>query len=119
MAYGNIQFGWTGIAPLAYAENLGIKAVAGKGEGHGIAEYMPSRYITRCLLIFDSSTGKLIGGEVSGERDVKWRIDLLTMAIKKGMTAEDLISLELGFMPTVANRKDPVVISAEDAVGKM
>ncbi len=119
MAYGNIQFGWTGIAPLAYAKNLGIKAVAGKGEGHGIAEYMPSGYITRCLLIFDSSTGKLIGGEVSGERDVKWRIDLLTMAIKKGMTAEDLISLELGFMPSVANRKDPVVISAEDAMGKM
>ena len=119
IAYGNIQFGWTGIVPMGHAESLGIKTIVGKGEGYGLAKYMPSNYKTRCLLIFDSSTMRLIGGEVYGERDVKWRIDLLTMAIKKGLTAEDLVSLELGFMPAVAGRKDPIVISAEDAMNKM
>ncbi|RTK94521.1 MAG: pyridine nucleotide-disulfide oxidoreductase [Neisseriaceae bacterium] len=59
-------------------------------------------------IIFENETGKLLGAQAVGKGLVDKRVDVLAVAIKAGMTVEDLQDLELCYAPPFATGKDAV-----------
>lgn len=59
-------------------------------------------------LLFEPQTGKLLGAQAVGEKSVDKQIDILSVAIKSGMTVFDLPEFELSYAPPFGSAKDPV-----------
>jgi rhodanese-related sulfurtransferase len=59
-------------------------------------------------VIFDPSTGRLLGAEAVGKSGIDKRIDVLSTALQAGMTVYDLEHLELAYAPPYGSAKDPV-----------
>ena len=59
-------------------------------------------------LLFDPTDGTLLGAQAVGVDGVDKRIDVLAVAIRAGMTVDDLESLELAYAPPYGSAKDPV-----------
>jgi NADH oxidase (H2O2-forming) len=119
MAFDTIQFGWVGITPITRAKELGIETIAGFGESNGRPGHIPEMELTRCLLIFDKNSDKLIGAEAVGGKNIKWRIDLLSLAIREGFTPEKILNMDLSFKPFASLIEEPLFLAAEDALQKM
>jgi NADH oxidase (H2O2-forming) len=113
---GDIQAGTTGITSKEAIEN-GMKIVTGIATGSTRAEYYPGGSKLYIKLIF--SDRYLAGAQVVGGEGVKERIDALTLAIKKRMTADELANIETCYAPPVAMLTDPVVFAAKGALKKM
>ena len=59
-------------------------------------------------LIFDPKSGKIYGAQIVGFAGVDKRIDVLSTAIRSGLTVHDLVDLELAYAPPFSTAKDPV-----------
>ena len=72
-------------------------------------------------LIFSAESGHLLGGQIAGGKGVGEMINMIGMAIQKGMTAAELATLQIGTHPllTAAPTVYPVVTAAENALMKM
>ncbi len=76
------------------------------GKDH--AAYYPDAVGMSLKLVFDATTGKVLGAQAVGPRGVDKRIDVLATAIKAQMTVFDLEELELSYAPPFGVAKDPV-----------
>ncbi|MCL1982953.1 MAG: DsrE/DsrF/DrsH-like family protein, partial [Clostridiales bacterium] len=75
------------------------------------ASYYPGA-INMCMkILFEKSTGRLLGAQVTGFDGVDKRCDVLATAIRCNMTAYDLTKLELCYAPPYSSAKDPVNIA--------
>ncbi|GIO17619.1 NADH dehydrogenase [Oceanobacillus oncorhynchi subsp. incaldanensis] len=72
------------------------------------ANYYPEAVPISLKLLFDKETGKIFGAQAVGEEGVDKRMDVITTAIKGGLTVEDLTNLELSYAPPYSSAKDPV-----------
>jgi rhodanese-related sulfurtransferase len=72
------------------------------------AGYYPGAAPIALKLIFDKETGKIYGAQAVGADGVDKRIDVIATAIKGGLTAEELTTLELSYAPPYSSAKDPV-----------
>lgn len=72
------------------------------------ASYYPGSSDIIMKVIFDKTTGKILGAQVVGQDGADKRCDVLAMAIRAGMTAHDLTKLELCYAPPYNSAKDPV-----------
>lgn len=72
------------------------------------AGYFPGAEGMTLKLHFDGATGKILGAQGVGGAGVDKRIDILSMAIRGGMTVEDLEAAELCYAPPYGSAKDPV-----------
>jgi rhodanese-related sulfurtransferase len=59
-------------------------------------------------VLFDPIDGRLLGAQAVGVDGVDKRIDVLAVALRAGMTIEDLENLELAYAPPYGSAKDPV-----------
>ncbi len=62
-------------------------------------------------VLFEKSNGKVLGTQIVGYDGVDKRIDILSTAIRAGMTVYDLEKLELAYAPPFSSAKDPVNIA--------
>ena len=108
-----LQVGSVGVTS-SVAKEAGIKVIAGKAEGLTRARYCDGKRIN-IKLLFDSE--KLIGAQVVSEEDVKERINLISLAIKKEMGMDDLLRAERCFTPSLSPLIDPVIKAIENAKG--
>ncbi len=83
------------------------------------AGYYPGAEAMRIKLIYDKSTGKILGGQIIGKSGVDKRIDVLATAISFGATIEQLASLDLAYAPQFGAAKDPLHIAAFVALNQM
>jgi NADH oxidase (H2O2-forming) len=67
-------------------------------------------------LLFAADTEKLIGAQLVSEETVAERINELTLAIKAGVTATDLVMRERCFEPSLAMVEDVLVDAATKAL---
>lgn len=88
------------------AAGLPYNVVHTLGKDH--AGYYPGATDVHLKLIFHPETGKIYGAQGVGIKGIDKRIDVLATAIKAGMTARDLIELELTYAPPFGSAKDPV-----------
>jgi len=72
------------------------------------AGYYPDTVQMAMKLIVDPKTDLILGAQAVGEEGVDKRIDVIATAMAGGMTATDLIDLELSYAPQFASAKDPV-----------
>lgn len=81
------------------------------------AGYYPGAEGMTLKVIFDPSSGRLLGAQAVGGAGVDKRLDVLAMAIQGGMTVYDLEEAELCYAPPYGSAKDPVNMAGFVASG--
>jgi NADPH-dependent 2,4-dienoyl-CoA reductase/sulfur reductase-like enzyme/rhodanese-related sulfurtransferase len=72
------------------------------------AGYYPGAERISLKLMFDPSTGQILGAQGVGGTGTDKRIDVLATAIHGGIRADELADLELAYAPPFGSAKDPV-----------
>jgi len=70
--------------------------------------YYPGGKPLALKIIYEMTTGRLLGGQAYGEAGVEKRIDVLATALHGRMTLEDLSELDLAYAPPFNSANDPV-----------
>lgn len=83
------------------------------------ASYYPGSQMMMLKLIYEKTTGRILGGEAVGRNGTDKRIDRISMAAAMGMTVEDLVDLDFAYAPPYSSAKDPVNILGYIASNKM
>lgn len=113
---GAVAFGATGV-DVAEAEAAGFRPAAIVREGRDRSAYMPGARPLTVRLVWHEPTGRLLGGQISGEGEVAARLHTLAAAVAARMTVRDLAELDLGYAPPVAPLRDPLELAAAAAIG--
>jgi Uncharacterized NAD(FAD)-dependent dehydrogenases len=79
------------------------------------AGYYPGAIPMSIKLLFGKADGKLLGAQIVGYEGVDKRMDVLSTAMRAGMTVFDLEKLELSYAPPYSSAKDPVNIAGYTA----
>jgi NADH oxidase (H2O2-forming) len=106
-----LQVGSVGVTS-AIARSRSIAIRAGTAIKYTRARYFPSRKLIIAKLLFAADTEKLIGAQLISEETVAARINELTLAIKAGVTATDLVMRERCFEPSLTMVEDVLVDAA-------
>jgi NADPH-dependent 2,4-dienoyl-CoA reductase/sulfur reductase-like enzyme/rhodanese-related sulfurtransferase len=72
------------------------------------AGYYPGAKSMCLKMLFEPSTGKILGAQGVGKEGLDKRIDVIATAIRAGLTAPELADLELAYAPPFGSAKDPV-----------
>lgn len=81
------------------------------------AGYYPGAEGMTLKLLFDPTTGQILGAQGVGGAGVDKRIDVLAVAIQAGMTVFDLEESELCYAPQYGSAKDPINMAGFVAAG--
>ncbi len=95
---------------------LGEKALKGAGLNYekvyvhpgSHAGYYPGAMPLTLKLLFDPQNGKILGAQAVGAAGVDKRIDVLAVALRAGLSVEDLADQELCYAPPYGSAKDPI-----------
>ena len=110
---GGVSFGET----LATA--LGIPFVLGKAQGISRARYYPDMKKILVKLLAEPGTGRLIGAQLVGGEGIKERADFLAMAVKVGITLEDLAYMENVYSPPIGALNEPIALAAQNGLANL
>jgi len=72
------------------------------------ASYYPGAQPINLKILYDPTSGRLLGAQAVGADKVEKRIDVLATALAARMTVDDLAELELCYAPPYGGAKDPV-----------
>jgi rhodanese-related sulfurtransferase len=72
------------------------------------AGYYPDGVQLAMKLIVDPDTDLILGAQVVGDEGADKRVDVIATAMAAGLTATDLMDLELAYAPQFGSAKDPV-----------
>lgn len=75
------------------------------------AGYYPGATIMSVKVVFDPTTGKLLGAQAVGYDGIDKRIDEFALVIKNGGTVADITRLEHAYAPPYSSAKDPVALA--------
>ena len=103
---GKLTAAMTGANRRALDE-AGIEYHTIHSHGANHAGYFPGATQIHLVLHFGTD-GKVLGAQAVGEAGVDKRIDVISVALKAGMTVHDLIDLDLAYSPPYGSAKDPV-----------
>jgi NADH oxidase (H2O2-forming) len=110
---GGVSFGET------LANALGIPYVVGRAEGISRARYYPGVKKVKVKLLADPRTLRLIGAQMVGGEGIKERADFLAMAVKVGMTLEDLAWMENVYSPPIGALNEPIALAAQNGLAAL
>lgn len=88
------------------AQKRGFHAIHTHPASH--AGYYPGAKPMSLKLLFDNSTGEILGAQGIGTEGVDKRIDVIATAMRGGISAPELADLELAYAPPFGSAKDPV-----------
>ncbi len=72
------------------------------------AGYYPKAGPLIIKVLFEKVTGRILGGQLVGFDGVDKRLDVLSLAVRAGLTATDLAEHEHGYSPPYSSAKDPL-----------
>jgi NADH oxidase (H2O2-forming) len=110
---GGVSFGET----LATA--LGIPYVLGKAQGISRARYYPDMKKIIVKLLAEPGSLRLIGAQLVGGEGIKERADFLAMAVKVGITLEDLAFMENVYSPPIGALNEPIALAAQNGLASL
>ena len=105
---GGVSFGET----LATA--LGIEHVVGKAQGITRARYYPGVRPITVKLLAEPGSLRVIGAQMVGGEGIKERADFLAMAVRVGLTIEELATMENVYSPAIGALNEPVSVAAQN-----
>jgi len=98
------------------AEGHGFKVLTGRINMTVKPRWMPGAKVISVKLVVDAETGRILGGQAIGEEGAAWRINIVALAIRKKMTIEDFVTIELAYCPAVSDLYDPLLVAADAAL---
>lgn len=90
------------------AKKLGISAEIIHLHPSSHAGYYPGAERVSLKLLFDKTTGKIMGAQGMGLDGIDKRIDVIATAIYAGLSVQDLMNLELAYAPAFGSAKDAI-----------
>ncbi len=116
---GDIQVGGTGLS-RGLADYYGLNIVEAVAEGSTRARYYPGGKALVVKMIADRDNHRIIGAQMVGGEEVTGRINWVTAAIYKGVTAEEFVNaFENAYCPPTSMVKDVVNEAAEMLLRKL
>ncbi|OJF97136.1 FAD-dependent oxidoreductase [Alkalibacterium sp. 20] len=91
---------------MAKMAGLNVASVHTLSSSH--ASYYPGATDITLKLVFNPKDGTIYGAQGVGSKGVDKRIDIISTAIKAGLTVHDLPELEFTYAPPFGSAKDPV-----------
>ena len=91
------------------ADKIGIEPISEVVTKLDKASYMPNVKEITIKLIADKKTGTILGSQGIGLGDVDKRIIVVVSALQKRMTVNELIHLDLTYMPETSGAIDPLL----------
>jgi NADH oxidase (H2O2-forming) len=120
--WGMVAGHWM-IGGAAYGETtakaLGIPYVMGVAQGISRARYYPGVKTVKVKLLAEPNTLRLIGAQMVGQEGIKERADFLAMAVKTGITLEDLAYMENVYSPPIGALNEPIALAAQNALANL
>jgi len=110
--------GWTGLTEAA-AKRASIEVVAGTISSKTKADYYPGALPIKVKLVVEKESQKIIGAQIIGGEEVTQRINAISLAIQRGMTARDLSKADTAYAPPVCETWEPMVLAAEMVLMKL
>ncbi len=103
----NMAIGMTGLSEkMAKRTNTPYEKIYVHPASH--ASYYPGSHPISFKLLFDPESGKVLGAQAVGADGVDKRIDVIAVAIRAGLTVEDLSEMELSYAPPFGSAKDVI-----------
>jgi NADPH-dependent 2,4-dienoyl-CoA reductase/sulfur reductase-like enzyme len=113
-----VEIGRTGLSQRE-VERYGFAAVEARIDGESRAGYLPERKRITIKALAEVGTGRMLGAQIVGEEGTAKRIDVLATAIQAGLTAEQVVDLDLGYAPPFGPVWDPVHVVARELVRRL
>ena len=113
-----VEIGRTGLS-AAEAATHGFVTVEASVEGESRAGYLPERRKIMVKALAEAGTGRMLGAQIVGQEGAAKRIDVLATAIQAGLTAEEVVELDLGYAPPFGPVWDPVHLVGRRLVQKL
>ena len=88
------------------ARSIAYRTIHTHPTDHGT--FLPGAQPMQLMLHFAAADGSILGAQGIGGNGVDKRIDVIATALKAGLTAPDLIDLDLAYAPPYSAAKDPV-----------
>jgi NADPH-dependent 2,4-dienoyl-CoA reductase/sulfur reductase-like enzyme len=112
------DIGSTGLTETA-AQRARIETVTGTIISKTKADYYPGALPIKVKLVVEKESQKIIGAQIIGGEEVTQRINAISFAIQKGMTARELVKADTAYAPPVCETWEPMVLAAEMVLMKL
>lgn len=113
--FRELEIARTGISEKE-ANEMGLKFRAAKVDTYTRSAYYPESGKITVKLLAEKESGWLLGGQIVGKAGAGKRIDTLATAIASGMTAQQVVDLDLAYAPPFSPVWDPVQTAARRLV---
>ena len=70
-------------------------------------------------LLADPKSQRLIGAQLIGGEGIKERTDFLAMCVRKGITLEDLATMENVYSPGIGALNEPIALAAQKTLANL
>ena len=97
--------------------DLGLLYTTATAKSNTRAGYYPGVGWITVKLLAEQGSGRLLGGQIVGLEGAAKRIDVLATAITAGMTAQQVVDLDLSYAPPFSPVWDPVQTAARQLLG--
>ncbi len=112
----SLEIGRTGLG-VEDARAAGFEVAYETIEARTQAGYLPTATPIVVKLLGERGTGRLLGAQILGEEGAAKRIDIVATALWNGMTAAELIDVDLAYAPPFSPVWDPVLVAARQLAG--
>jgi NADPH-dependent 2,4-dienoyl-CoA reductase/sulfur reductase-like enzyme len=109
--FNEMEISRTGLSEKE-AKDLGVDYEVGVITSVSPAGYYPGSEKISVKLVVNKQTQRILGGQIVGHKGAAKRIDTIVTAITAGLTAQQLIDLDLAYAPPFSGAWDPVQIAA-------
>ncbi len=114
----DFELGAVGLSEYQAAK-VGFQTVSSSITGKTRAPYFPGGKEVKVKIIAEPVLGRIMGAQLVGGEDVAQRINMLSVAIQKEMTALELSAADTSYAPPVAETVEPVATAAEVVAKKI
>ena len=114
----DFELGAVGLSEYQAAK-VGFQTVSASITGRTRASYFPGGKEVRVKIIAEPILGRVMGAQIVGGEAVTQRINMLSVAIQKEMTALELSTADTSYAPPVAETVEPVATAAEIVAKKI
>ena len=109
--FNDMEIARTGLSEKE-AESLGHTFKTATIEARTRSGYYPGSASITVKLVAEEASGRLLGGQIVGMQGAGKRIDTIATALTAGMTARNIMDLDLSYAPPFSPVWDPVQIAA-------
>ncbi|MCP4138543.1 MAG: FAD-dependent oxidoreductase [bacterium] len=115
---GELEVAGTGFT-TEQAKARGYNPASGKIKTGILPEYYPGNREISIKVIFDKTSGRLLGAQAIGEKGAAERVNIVSAGIEFGIRIDEISRLELAYCPAVSEVYDPLLRAVDFGLRRM